>query len=128
LAGLGVVRLEIAAHGKLRAGDSNNHFAFRDTGSHGEGIAVLRVGYAGFPYRLPGFAVQGYQPSIIRGSDDIAVVYRNSAIHDAATHLGPHGSLVHFRIPSPLFFTGARVDGIHDAPVGDAVESTVRHQ
>src|SRR5262249_51347313 len=59
------------------------------------------------------------------GGDDFAVVHRDAAIDDAAADFGADGGLIDFRIPTPALFAGAGVDGVDDAPVGDAVDGSV---
>ena len=56
------------------------------------------------------------------------LIERDAAIHDAAADLRPHRGLIHFRIPAPLLFAGARIDRENDAPVRDAVDRAVRIQ
>ena len=62
------------------------------------------------------------------GAMIMSLIDRDAAIHNAATNGGPHGRLVHFRIPAPALFAGARIYGENDAPVGDAVDGPVPHQ
>ena len=62
------------------------------------------------------------------GRDDHALVDGEPAIDDAATDLGPDRRLIDLRIPAPALLAGARIDGEHDAPVGDAEDRAVRDE
>ena len=106
---------------KLRAADSNNDLSFGNARGHGNGVIVLRIGNARFPYGLTRLGVQGFQSAVDNRCDDFPLIYRKASIHNAATDFRPHGDLVDFRIPSPAFFPRTRVDGKHNAPVRDSV-------
>src|SRR5439155_25082327 len=89
---------------------------------------ILWVGDARFSNRLTGLGIEPFQAPVDNGSDDLSLINRQAAVHNAAADLGLNRSAVDFRVPAPLFLTGAGIDSINDAPVGDSVNRAVHHK
>ena len=126
--GVRVVGGEEAARGTVAASRADDHFSLGDARRHGERLLVLSIGDASFPNRLAGVRVERHQPSIVDGNINLVVIERQAAIHDAAAHFVAGRFAVDFRIPAPFLLAGARVDGEHDAPVGDAEDRVIPDQ
>src|SRR4030095_3681219 len=119
---------EKAARGTVAARCANDHFAFCYAWRHCQRLLVLNPGDAGFPHGLAGLGVERLQAPVVDWDIDLVSVQRESAAHDATAHLVARGLAVHLRIPAPFFFARARIDGEHDAPVGDAKYRVVPHE
>src|SRR5262249_2558840 len=119
------ISIEKTARRTIAARCADDYLTAGDARSHREAVKILGVGNARLPNRLTGEGIERKKPPVDYRRDDRPVVKRDSTIHDSTAHLGPHGSLIDFRVPAPAFLAGAGVKGIHDAPGGNPVNSVV---
>ena len=124
-AGVRIVGGKEAARRTVAASRANDHFSLGDARGNGQCLLVLHIADASFPDGLAGVCVERHQPAIVHGNINLVVIERQPAIHYAAAHFVAGRFAVDFRIPAPFLLAGARVDGEHDTPVGDAKNSVV---
>src|SRR5262249_44577582 len=118
---VGVVGRKETADRILRATHTDNDFALRNPRRHRNGVVVLRIFDARFPSRFSGFTVESDKASVDYRSDYLVLIDREPTIYNSAAYLGLNRLAIHFRIPTPLLFTRACVNGENNAPVRDAI-------
>src|SRR5262249_7766258 len=127
LPGVRVEGRKESADRKLVPAHTHNDFPFRNARLDVDGVIVLRKRDAGIPYWSSDFRIERFNPPANDGIYDLALVNRDSTMHNPAADLRSKCSLVDFGIPAPTFLTGARIDGENDAPICDSVQRPVPH-
>src|SRR5262249_13188899 len=116
---------EESANRILGAADADDHFSFGNARRHCDGVVVLWIGDARFPYGFSSLGIETHESPVNDRSDDLALVDRDAAVHDAAADLRTHCNLVDFGIPPPAFLAGPCIDRIDDAPIRDRIDASV---
>src|SRR2546422_729289 len=121
LSGIRVVCCEKSADRELGTAHADDHLALCDPRRHRDRVTVLGICDARFPNRFTCFGIQSFESAIDHRRDDFPLISCNAAIHNTATDLRPHSSLIDFRIPSPSFLPCAGIDGKNNTPIRDSV-------
>ena len=80
LAGLGIKRLDEAAHAELTASDADQHFALNDERGHGRVVALLPILDLRFPSDFAGLGIESDHHGIERSEVNLVSVERHAAV------------------------------------------------
>src|SRR5262249_26364868 len=121
---------------ELAAGIADEDFALRGARRHRDRVRgnLAWLGFGNRPRRpqhLAGSGVQRLKFPIQTADKYFVVVQRDAAAVDAATQtlsrVLPHRR-IYWRLIAPDLFAVSSVDGVDDAPVGDAIKDAIRKQ
>ncbi len=118
LAGIEIVRGEVAADAILSARDPDDHFVMHHQRSDGHGLAQLRIAVLGAPQHLAGLGVERVDMRVQRGDQNFPVGIGDAFVHQiAAGHRGRELVLLRSEFPDDLANV-VQVDGVDEVGIG----------
>ncbi len=127
LAGLRVVRGDVAAHAELGAAVADDDFALDDARRAGDGVCLRLIDGHHGPHFVAGRGVERDETAVERAEEQLAFVRSDAAIDGVAARLHA-GFARHFRIVLPQQLAARGVDRLHLAPRAGGIQHAVDDQ